>query len=346
MSAHRYPCQTCPHLGASCHGEQALDLSDRCENTDPDLCWSCQTPCCRFPRFRDEAIARAGGLELETWPALPLPPLPRVIPVLKGGGAKGARNSAWILKGSYVLRSKGWTKNIDLKERLGIEAGELLGLDWFTHDDDLDRLLLQDTEALADAVERMGIDFMIAPNFSTYTDTPPLFNALNLRNRTRYASAVAARGVPVIPDVSAHYPLHYYRLLSKMRGHEYATFNLQTSRQPTGSEGFTDTLSEMRWTYRRGGWKMLCVGAWSRIPAILEAWPGAVIRTAKLYQQSEFKKDLQGRKIYGSTAEAFRENLAALYRKIEAIEATRRPQQLTICGPSDVLPSKQFKPTR
>ena len=338
----RYNCTACPHLGTSCHGEQDADLSDRCENTDPAACHTCQTPCCRFDVFRDEAVWEAGGLELESWtsPALDLPP---IIPVLKGT-TRGARNPAWSLKGSYVLGDKGWTKNSDLKGRLQIEDGELLGLDWFTHDDDLDRLLSRHPEDLADAVERLGFDFMIAPNFSTYVDTPPLFNAISLRNRTRYAAAVAARGIPVIPDASCHYPLHVYRMMAGMRGHRFAAFNLQTMRRGPNTEGFRDCISEMKWMYRLGGWKMLCVGAWQRIPAILEAWPDAVIRSANLYQQSEFKRDLQGRKVYGSTGEALRENLAALHRLRDSTRA-KANKQLTIDARPSVLPSQRFKPT-
>lgn len=210
-------CDSCP-AGPSgerlCQGPSPSCDAKNCST----ICSSCRAVCNRRPDRMDTVRKLGGTLSFQDvrWRPFDLE-LPGSIAFQLSnhydGGAIPPRLLVVNVRKLYRPGNRVWHREKDLRRRFKVPDNCLLAIS-FTAPDELMDPLADDLPAVAMRIaEYRGVDFVFAPNFSTWDNYPRFDVLVNLRRKLRAVQFFQGANLRVVPDVSWHMEEDFERVV-------------------------------------------------------------------------------------------------------------------------------------
>lgn len=238
-------CQECPHQEL-CGGFFVTDTSRTCD----EICHMCRAICCHTEMAQAE-VEHVGGLELDTaWAPWQIA-WPDFAWVVGGKVPEGVDEQLFVVTLDSLIDAKTmrWPAATDMRTRFRIPDGANLALSWCFLDWLLDWVLLPGNEEIAyDKVAAMNFDFVLAPNWSVYSNYPRIDQLINMKRRFKSMEELQKRGVKVVPDMAAETERDAERVVEWCLKHRPTAihFNLQTMKSRSGFPRAISRLADLR----------------------------------------------------------------------------------------------------
>ncbi|MDI3297645.1 MAG: hypothetical protein QJR08_00585 [Bacillota bacterium] len=259
-------------------------------------CAACPVRCCR----RDDAdawLADVGGtLDLAPgsppWPAIRLPEIPDLVPLVAGRLPEGLTPPEgiplWLARQDLVLSAGGgvqprWGRR-PAREVLGAPDGALIGASLAGPDPPIERLWTNQHRGGLDGIARAGFDVVVGPNYSIYGDQPRFEHRLNLKRSLLFAARLRMRRIPAIPAIYVWRDEDAEALAAWAweAGLEALAIVTETFRARREWEAFLARYGRLRSLLPSGvRWVFIGVGSKERIITLRELFPGCAVASAR-----------------------------------------------------------------
>jgi hypothetical protein len=276
-----------------CGGPSSTCTYCSCRRARP--CETCPVRCCAR-RDADAWLADVGGtLDLFglSWPRVPLPRMPALIPVLGGPVRPLPAWPAWGIRWSQVLADGGGTVSRRFRAgrpqtAIGAPADTAVAAVLTGPDPAIERFwTLQFTAGLHRQLAAAGFDLVIGPNYSVYGDQPRFEHRLNIKRSILAAARLREAGAPAVPSLYVWRQDDADAVAAWARDvHlDAAAVNWQTFRTPAAWEAALVRYTALRDRMPAGlRWFFVGPASPQRVRTLRSLFPGCSVLTLRPYE--------------------------------------------------------------
>jgi len=228
--------------------------------------------------------------------------LPPIIPQLNAK-TFGVEHPAYGIsaKKLYYPVTGGWSQEKDLKKRFGIKPEAKVVLSFTMKDIILDQWAM-DIEGACERLAEYNVDYYLAPDFSIYSNYPPLDRLVNLRRIWLMMDGLQKHGGKVIPGVGWSRSVDMARQAEWCRANRpsMVCLTMTVCRCATKHKAWIEMLDKLERFQEECGYsvRFFLIGASSpaRMRSLAGRFEGAIFYDAKTYRYAEFHRKVWDKK--------------------------------------------------